>query len=724
MSLFRKAIPGLYDGVSQQSATMRTPLQCEAQVNAWATIADGLQKRPPSEHLAQVDPGTFGSATIHHINRDTSERYIVVITNGDLKVYDHETGAEETVNFPEGKAYLTVNDAAKDFALVTVADYTFVVNRTVKAQAESSQVSYNYGNYRWINREFAADLTFFPGAQYQYNYANTAGETYAGEKQRFEDLPDTATNGQIYKITGTGENNFATYYVKRVGGVWEEYRKPNMADNRLDSTTLPHALVREADGTFTFAPFSWAERKVGDGDSNSLPTFVGREIRDVFFVQNRLGFLIDENVVLSCAGDFGNFWRNTVTTYVASDIIDVAVTGSQVSVLYHAVPFSDTVMLFSDQNQFVLSWGADGLTPDSVSLTPVTAYKANIQAKPVQMGRDIYFCANSSGYTRVYEYYNRPTNEGSQTDAADITAHVPRYIPKDVFRMATEVTNDALFLVSPDQPNRIYAYKFTWADGESKAQSNWGYWEIDSNATVLSIVCLDNYLYLLVQRSDGVYLERFNLQPNITAPTVNHPVLLDRLTQVTGTYDALNDLTVFQVPYTFTNASLRVVQGGSMATPEALFDPSQYTFLGSNQVTVPGDHSGSPALIGLKYAFEYEFSPQFATTDSGAILSGRTILRSMTLRYTDSAYFKTEVSPYGNNPMVESVVPAKLAEFTGKTLGEASFILNQPVYGTGDYTFQVYGEAETARVKLLNDSHVASTFQSAEIEITYHNRAR
>lgn len=723
MTLFRKAIPGLYDGVSQQSATLRSPLQCENQVNAWATIADGLQKRPPSEHIAKVSTTPFGTATIHHINRDVSERYIVVVTDGDLKVYDHATGSAVTVNFPTGKAYLDCTDASADFALVTVADYTFVVNRTVITEMEPAAATIDYSDYRWLNRSYADDFSYYPGSTYQYDYF-TDGSSYMGEKQRFEDLPDTATNGQVYKITGSGDNAFNAYYVKRVGGVWEEYRDPALTRNRLLATKMPHALVREANGTFTFAPFSWAERKVGDANSNPNPTFIGRAIRDVFFVQNRLGFLVDENVILSCASDFGNFWRNTVTTLVASDTVDVAVTGSQVAVLYHALPFSDTVMLFSEQGQYILSWGQDGLTPDSVALTQVTSYSMNVSAKPVQSGRDVYFAANSAGYSRVYEYYNRPASSGSLNDAADVTAHVPRYIPKDIVKLVAAVSDEAIFAVPSAQRYRLYVYKYVWGDEQQKAQSSWSYWEFDPSALILSTACLDSYVYLLVQRSDGVFLERINLQSLVPSFGLDHTVYLDRMVQVTGTYDAPNDRTIFTLPYQYDLARLRIVQGAAGPHKEALLDPSQYTVVSATQVAAPGNRSAYSCVAGYKYDMRYTFSAQFASTDSGAILTGRTILRSMTVRYTGSAFFRTEVSPYGGSPVVETIVPAKLAEFTGKTLGEASLVLGSPVYGTGDYTFQVYGEAEVASVTLVNDSHVASTFQSAETEITYHNRAR
>jgi hypothetical protein len=719
--LVRKPIPGLYDGVSQQSPTLRSPLQCEEQVNAWATLADGLGKRPPTEHVALVRPDAFGPATIHHINRDAAERYIVVVTDGDLRVYNHATGAPVTVNFPVGKAYLDCTNAAEEFALMTVADYTFVVNRRVACAMLPANATVDDTTYRWLNRDAAGNVQ-----QYEGVYAPIGGAVFMGEKQRFEDLPDTASDGHVYKISGSSENKFSTYYVIRKGGVWEEHRDPTLTVNEIDARTMPHALVREGDGTFTFAPFSWAQRRVGDAKTNPEPTFIGRTINDVLFVQNRLGFLVDENVVLSATADFGNFWRNTVTTVVASDPVDVAVTGNEVSILRFALPFADSVMLFAEQSQHKLTWGDLGLTPDSVAITPVTSYKMNVRARPVKLGRDVYFCADSSAYTRVYEYYNRQADEGSSTEAADVTAHVPRYIPKGARKVTADPTNEAVFVLTDTAPRRVYVYKFAWGSPTEKVQSAWGYWEFDANATILPVEVLDEYLYLLVQRPDGVYLERLSLQSGARPTQADHQVYLDRRCVVTGTYRPLTDDTLFELPYAPVQAPLRIVRGNAApaGVREALLDPSQYAWENAAAVKVPGNHAGFPCLIGERYVFRYVFSTPFLADGQGNILSGYTVLRGLTVYYTDTAYFATEVAPYGTSPQVEAVVPAKLAEFTGKTLGAQSLVVGSPAYHTGDYAFQVYGRAEAARVALTNDAHVASTFQSAEWEVTYHNRAR
>src|SRR3546814_14310347 len=86
-----------------------------------------------------------------------------------------------------------------------------------------------------------------------------------------EKLPEIATNGDMYKIVGSIESGFTSYYVRRNGPVWDE-TVANGLRNKLDATTMPNCLVCEADGTFTFAPFSWAPRRVGDGNTNPVPT--------------------------------------------------------------------------------------------------------------------------------------------------------------------------------------------------------------------------------------------------------------------------------------------------------------------------------------------------------------------------------------------------------------------------------------------------------------------
>src|SRR5437588_6144095 len=103
--LVNRQIPALYNGISQQPATLRMPSQAQAQINAWSTVVNGLTERPPTQHVAKITSSDLTGAYLHTINRDTTERYHVVLTDGDLKVYDLN-GVEKVVTFPNGKAYL------------------------------------------------------------------------------------------------------------------------------------------------------------------------------------------------------------------------------------------------------------------------------------------------------------------------------------------------------------------------------------------------------------------------------------------------------------------------------------------------------------------------------------------------------------------------------------------------------------------------------------------
>jgi hypothetical protein len=144
------------------------------------------------------------------------------------------------------------------------------------------------------------------------------------------------------------------------------------------------------DGTFTFAPFSWKPRRVGDNETNPKPPFIGRTIRDVFFYQNRLGFAVDDGVVFSGAGDYGDFWRRrSSTTSTATRSASAATT--DVAMIDYALPFADGVMLFSRQRQFALTNGDSGLSAHSIAITPVTNYLMAQGVRPTPMGSQAHF---------------------------------------------------------------------------------------------------------------------------------------------------------------------------------------------------------------------------------------------------------------------------------------------------------------------------------------------
>lgn len=728
MTLFVRQLPALYNGVSQQPAPLRLTSQAEEEINCYPTVVDGVRKRPPTQHVAKLSSAAFSEPYIHVINRDTTERYVVVIANGDIKVYDFN-GVEKTVAFPGGKSYLTSTNSREGFACVSVADYTFVVNKNVTvamgavAADQTAQPSYYYG----LNRQLGgADLGL--GQQPQVQYLPNPSGSLTGTVQTFQDLPATPTQGVIYRVSGSTDSAFASYFVRRNAGVWEETVKPGLK-NLITATSMPHALVRKGDGTFEFAPFSWAPRRVGDETTNPNPTFVGREIRDVFFYKNRLGFLVDENFIMSGAGDFGNFYRLTVTDFLVDQVIDSGVSTTKVSLLNFAVPFNNALMAFADQTQFVIS--ANGATTAAtLSADVATEYECSKIVRPEPIGSDVYFPSGSIEWATVWEYFVRP-GDSFQTDAGDITAHVPQYIPAPIKALKASPKHDSLFALSAAYGNRVYLYKMYWQDRDGtpmKAQSSWSYWEFDSTDTVLNLAALDDFVYFVTSRADGLYLDRCTLQSAAHPSGLSFELFIDRRASVTGAYLSVENKTVFTIPYVYKQSSLRLICGSAFTgAVGAMIDPTSYEFVDATTVKVPGNRSAGPVWVGANYTQKHTFSEQFVTDQNGvAVNTGRLQLRSMTIYYVGTAYFRTEVDPYGDGSQLESVevIPSKLAEFTGKTIGASSLLIGSPSFSSGAYTFQLYAPATSAKVSLVNDTPYAATFQKAEVEMFYFNRAK
>lgn len=720
MSLRRRTIPSILNGVSRQPAIMRSADQNEDELNTWSSMASGLSKRPPAELVSKISDGFSDDVFIHYINRDTTERYCVIIDAGVIRVFDVQTGAEKTVNAPGGLAYL---GTGANFRAVTVADYTFIVNsdQVVSQDATGADEVAQNDYYRWLNRNLANATGFNPGAfgggiTAQYS-ANPTGGTYKGELASIDKLPETAPNGDIYKITGSIESGFVSYYVRRNGAVWDETVAPGQ-DNALLTSSMPHALISEADGTFTFAPFSWAPRRVGDADSNPAPTFVGKTISDVFFYQNRLAFCVDENLVFSCTGDFGNFWRNTVLDYVSTDVIDHAVATTSVSLLKYAVPFNDGMMAFADQTQFSIENGEEGLTPESLAISPVTNYEINTNVRPVNIGLEVYFCGDVNGGSVVWEYTR--IEQGDSLVAAEISAHVPGYIPSGLRQLVSAANAKALFAITPE--GDVYTYQFYW-NGNEKIQSAWRKWTL--GGSVLAGEQMDDSLFLVVKRDDGIYLTSLNLEEGAKPDEQDVQIYLDMRTALTGVYDGTNDWTTYTIPYEADQAAFQLIRPSTdPEAPGSLIDPLQYTWVDATTVRVPGNEPSATA--GEAYRMHLTFSQQFPLDFQGrAVTTGRLQLRTFTVNFADTAFFKTEVSPYGSAVAadVEEIVPALLSQFTGKVVGADELKLNEPSFQTGSYSFQIYGDAAQSTITLSNETHLGSTFVSAEWEGFYFNRA-
>lgn len=573
----------------------------------------------------------------------------------------------------------------------------------------------------WIRRHDGGDFT----VKVQDSRSNTHTSVCKGKVQRFSDLPTVAPQGFVTEIIGDASSSFDNYFCvfepSDAGdafgsGTWKETVKPGIPC-KLDPATLPHALIRQADGTFTFGPLEWGERICGDEDSAPFPSFVGRPLNGLFFYRNRLSFLSGENVVMSEVGEFFNFFLTTVTTLVDSDVVDVAASHTKSSILHHAVTFSGGLLLFSDQSQFVLEHDTV-LSNATVSIKPVTEFEASIKAAPVSSGKTVFFATDKGEWGGVREYITLPDNS-DQNDASDITAHVPRYVRGNVSRLECSTNEDMLLVLSEEMRTSLWLYKYFW-NGSEKIQSAWSRW--DMCGEVLSAAILNTGVYLIMQYGDGVYLEKMDITPGYKDEGETFEYCLDRkITErdvTLGAYDAINKTTAITLPYDIPAGYTPVVvtRTGGPEAPGNLLRRVDVT--GPRTLTVEGpDAHGRKLFIGIPYESSYTFST-FAIREGdskgNAVTTGRLQLRRLTLNCSNTGFLHMHVTP--------KFRPTSTYTFTGQELGHGTNIIGAiPLY-TGTINFPILSLNTQVEVKVGSDSFLPFALVNASWEGFYNTR--
>lgn len=138
MPLITTSVPNLVQGVSQQPDNLRYPGQAEEQVNAFSSVVDGLNKRPHTEHIANLNKTFQDDALIHMVERDETNRHIFTFDNvggtTSVSIFNVSLGTSVPVISISSSAQTYLNSAVdplKDLRALTVADYTFVANKKV-----------------------------------------------------------------------------------------------------------------------------------------------------------------------------------------------------------------------------------------------------------------------------------------------------------------------------------------------------------------------------------------------------------------------------------------------------------------------------------------------------------------------------------------------------------------------------------------------------------------
>ena len=800
MPLITEQISNLINGVSQQPPSLRLASQCEVQENGMVTIAEGLKKRPPLEHVAKITNKTDTDAKVHFIDRSETERFVLVLasdqfdaafssdfTGTQIELTDL-SGNSQSISGDTGDAltYITTNDARDNLRLFTVADYTFLLNKS-KTVAKSSTVSstrdpegivfvkqasnattfkvfLNGVSVGSISNSNDADtlvtnvatamssvsgftVTKFGSSNVHVTRSDGADFTLHAEAPAanmvaikdsvvdFTDLPARTKDGFTIKITGDPSSGTDDYWIKHNNqadedvGEWVETVEPGLA-NSLDGTTMPLQLVRTSEDpwddafsadygetVFSLSTITWTERLAGDEVTAPDPSFVGETLNDMFFHKNRLGFLANENIILSELGEHFNFYATTATDLLDTDMIDLAAPTNKVSILHNAVPFNEDLVIFSDFGQFKLTeFAAGGLTPTNAKLSLLTEYEHDKLVQPVVNGRKVYFSDENDGFSILREF--GIVEDLQEETAENITSHVPSYIKGKGFEIIPH--DDFMFILSDENLNEVFLYKFLFQEGQKKL-SSWSKWKFKDEEKVIGMTVMDHIAYFVIVRPDGTYLDKMSLQDaNLTDLTesstqLSFKVLLDRSVELTGVYNTGADTTSWTLPYPDDfGSTFRVILGPAWEGREGA-QVQGLTQTTPTTVTATGDYSDHPAFVGKEYQFLYEFTePTIKTEVQGRLssLSGGVLkIRKFNIDYFKTGYFEFRVTAPGRDAFTH--------KFTGRILGSALNTIGTIPFETGNFKKLILADARGLKLEVVSNSYLPMAITGADWEGNY-----
>ncbi len=484
-----------------------------------------------------------------------------------------------------------------------------------------------------------------------------------GQKaQDISRLPAMNKDGYVAQISNAADLDTDDYYVKfeadngtSGAGSYNECVRPNNFSSNsdtmvagLDPATMPHALINNRNGTFTFTKLDfaskgntenyWKDRQVGDDTSNPFPTFVGSTIQEMFFHRNRLGFVSGEQIVMSQPGQYFNLFIVSAISASDDNPIDITVSDVKPAFINHILPIQKGIMMFSDNGQFLLFTESDIFSPKTVRLKKISSYECDATIQPVDLGTSVLFTSNVSAYARAFEA--TILDQSTPPNILEQTRVVPEFLPKDITK-STNSTSIGITTYGKKGDSAIYHYKYYNA-GEKREQSAWYTWTLTGT---MQHMLYTGGSFFAVTFHDGAYkLCRYEYVTDATSDrtyvlgtgTVGSPLETSRqfeahldnmtiATNVAGSAQTTTapEKTVLTIPYTPANTTdLFMVglsgndsDGNSIAGTVRAADA-----VGTNSVTFNNInlHSAAKVAVGYKYTSTIELPTYYFNVGANA----------------------------------------------------------------------------------------------------------
>ena len=483
----------------------------------------------------------------------------------------------------------------------------------------------------------------------------------SGEVLTVDDLPRQCKNGMVVRVANSASED-DDYYLQFHGlngndgdGVWEECARPG-TDIRYKADTMPVQLVRDSGGnSFTLSTVSWEDAQVGDtaalDGTNPRASFVGKTINKMVFFRNRLVMLSDENIIMSRPGNFFNYWAKTATTFSNIDPIDISCSSEYPAIVYDAIQVNAGLLIFTKNQQFMLTTDSDILNPSTAKLNAVSSYNFNYKTNPISLGTTVGFLDNANKFSRFFEM-SRILREG-EPQVVEQSKVVSQLFAKELKLISNSRENNVIFF-SEEGNTKLYGYRY-FNSGDERVLQAWFSWTLTGNIQYHCM--LDDSLYVVVRNNAKDQLLKFSIKIDENGHFVSsgsaYPIHLDHAQETSG-WTYANGKSTKTKPVGLESNNQLAAFDNSGATNLGRY--GKITINGSN-MELDGDWSGETFVIGYLYDMQVELPTIYYTYQSGENWRSDTrsnlVIHRVKFSFGNVGFYKVTLDRDGKDPYVE-----------------------------------------------------------------------
>ena len=198
---------------------------------------------------------------------------------------------------------------------------------------------------------------------------------------------------------------------------------------------------------------------------------MGKKIRDAVFYMNRLGFMSDEAMIMSQAGDYFNFFQGSSISISDADPIDLSVSTTRPAKLKSAIATPGGLLMFAENSQFIMRSQDSTFGPSTARIDEIGAYAYRSNVHPVKTSVSVLFASEAQTFSKVFEM---ATEVDQQAQVSENTRIVPSYIPPGLTWL-TSVPNSSLVLMGNDT-DTVWTFKY-YNSGNERQMAGWSKWQ-------------------------------------------------------------------------------------------------------------------------------------------------------------------------------------------------------------------------------------------------------